>query len=116
MPGLIFRTVSSRPCGPTIPRENGSVVRYSGWSRAGGQGRAHKEVRTCSATSAGLQELADWLADGGCTHVAMESTGVYWKPVYNLLDGRFTVIVANAAAIKRMPGRKTDVADSEWIA
>jgi transposase len=79
-------------------------------------GRSHKEVQTFSATTDGLTELGDWLAEGGCTHVAMESTGVYWKPVYNLLEGRLTVIVANAAAIKRLPGKKTDVSDSEWIA
>ena len=72
----------------------------------GPEGRARKEVQTFSATTAGLQLLADWLTEAGCKHVAMESTGVYWKPVYNLLEGRFTVIVANATAIKRMPGRK----------
>jgi transposase len=60
--------------------------------------------------------LADWLQAAGCTHVAMESTGVYWRPVYNLLEGLFTLLVVNAQHIKAVPGRKTDVKDAEWIA
>lgn len=75
-----------------------------------------KTIRTFGTMTDELDALADWLAEAGCTHVAMESTGVYWKPVYNRLDGRFTVIVANAQHIKTMPGRKTDVKDCEWIA
>lgn len=75
-----------------------------------------KTVRTFGTMTDELDALADWLAEAGCTHVAMESTGVYWKPVYNRLDGRLTVIVANAQHIKTMPGRKTDVKDCEWIA
>src|SRR5688500_8419573 len=60
--------------------------------------------------------LADWLAVAGCTHVAMESTGVYWKPLYNLLEDQFTLLLVNAQHIKAVPGRKTDVRDCEWIA
>jgi transposase len=63
-----------------------------------------------------LLDLADWLAQVGCTHVAMESTGVYWKPIYNLLEGTFELLVVNAHHIKAVPGRKTDVRDAEWIA
>jgi transposase len=63
-----------------------------------------------------LLELSDWLAVAGCTHVAMESTGVYWKPIYNLLEGAFTPLLLNARHIKAVPGRKTDVKDCEWIA
>src|SRR5215210_2687796 len=63
-----------------------------------------------------LLALADWLITQGVTHVAMESTGEYWKPVYNLLEGSFTVLVVNAQHIKTVPGRKTDVKDAEWIA
>jgi transposase len=63
-----------------------------------------------------LLELLDWLAAMGCTHVAMESTGVYWKPIYNLLEGAFTPLLVNARHIKAVPGRKTDVKDCEWIA
>jgi transposase len=63
-----------------------------------------------------LLALSDWLAAEGMTHVAMESTGVYWKPVFNLLEGRFQVWLVNARHIKQVPGRKTDVKDSQWIA
>jgi transposase len=60
--------------------------------------------------------LGDWLAERGVTRVAMESTGVYWKPVWNLLEGRFDLLLANARHMKNVPGRKTDVADCQWIA
>lgn len=63
-----------------------------------------------------LLALKSWLQSEGCTHVAMESTGVYWVPVYNLLEGAFELIVGNATHIKNVPGRKTDVKDSEWLA
>ena len=63
-----------------------------------------------------LLALVDWLMAEGCTHVAMESTGVYWKPIYNLLDGPVEVLVVNAQHIKQVPGRKTDVNDAAWIA
>ena len=79
-------------------------------------GRTSREVRTYGTTTGELLALADWLAGAGCTHVAMESTGVYWQPAYTLLAGRFELLVVNAAHIKAVPGRKTDVADSEWIA
>ncbi len=64
----------------------------------------------------GLLALLDWLLDLGCTAVAMESTGVYWKPIVNLLEGHLTILVANAQHIKQVPGRKTDMADAAWIA
>jgi transposase len=82
----------------------------------GPDGRPCKEVRTFGTTTRELLRLLDWLAEGGVTHVAMESTGVYWKPVYNLLEGAFTLLLVNAAHIKQVPGRKTDVKDSEWLA
>ena len=63
-----------------------------------------------------LLALSDWLLEGRCTHVAMESTGDDWKPVYNLLEGAFALLVVNARHIKAVPGRKTDVKDAEWIA
>lgn len=75
-----------------------------------------REIRTFRATTPELLRLADWLAEGGVTHAAMESTGSYWKPVHNLLEDRFTLLVVNAAHIKAVPGRKTDVRDAEWIA
>jgi len=82
----------------------------------GADGRLHKEIRTFSTMSADLLALADWLTAHGCTHVALESTGVYWKPIYNLLDGLFEMLVVNAQHLKAVPGRKTDVRDAEWIA
>jgi len=80
------------------------------------QGIPHTERRKFSTMSADLEDLAQWLAAGHCTHVAMESTGVYWQPIYNILEGRFELFVVNAQAIKRMPGRKTDITDAEWLA
>ncbi|MBW1690463.1 MAG: IS110 family transposase [Deltaproteobacteria bacterium] len=78
--------------------------------------KVHKEVRTFGTTTHDLLLLHDWLGAHKVTHVAMESTGVYWKPVYNLLEEDFTILLVNAAHIKAVPGRKTDVKDCEWIA
>lgn len=74
------------------------------------------KIRTFSTMTADLFELADWLREVGVTHVAMESTGVYWKPVFNVLEGEFEVLWVNAKHIKFVPGRKTDVKDAQWIA
>jgi transposase len=82
----------------------------------GPDGTPLKETRTFETMTEDLAALADWLAASGVTHVAMESTGVYWKPVFNLLDGRFEVLVVNAEHIKALAGHKTDVADAEWLA
>ena len=79
-------------------------------------GQAHKEVRTFATTTAGLLTMADWLSSQQVTHVAMESTGVYWRPVFNILEGLFEVILVNAQHMKAVPGKKTDIKDSEWIA
>jgi transposase len=79
-------------------------------------GKVAEEVRTFSTMTADLLALADWLAERGVTHAAMESTGVYWKPVFNILGDRFAVILVNAEHIKQVPGRKTDVKDCQWIA
>jgi transposase len=73
-------------------------------------------IRTFSTMTADLLALADWLHAAGCTHVAMESTGVYWRPIYNILEGLFTLLVVNAQHMKAVPGRKTDVKDAAWIA
>jgi transposase len=75
-----------------------------------------KDIRTFRTMTADLLALADWLQEAGCTHVAMESTGVYWRPVYNLLEGQCELLVVNAQHIKAVPGRKTDVKDAAWIA
>jgi len=80
------------------------------------EGHVQKESRTFSTMTQDLLALLDWLHAAGCTHVAMESTGSYWRPVYNLLEGQFTLLVGNAYHMKTVPGRKTEVKDAEWIA
>jgi transposase len=84
--------------------------------RASADGTLETTVRSFGTTTAELLRLSDWLTVGGVTHVAMESTGVYWKPVFNVLDGSFTVWVLNAQHVKNVPGRKTDVNDAQWLA
>jgi len=79
-------------------------------------GKVQKQVRTFGTTTRELLSLREWLLSQGCSHVAMESTGVYWKPVYAILEGTFQIVVANARHVKKVPGRKTDVKDAEWIA
>jgi transposase len=75
-----------------------------------------KETRTFETTTASLMMLSDWLAENKCTHIAMEATGVYWKPVWHILaGGDFELILANAAHVKNVPGRKTDVSDADWL-
>src|SRR5437588_150408 len=78
--------------------------------------KVQKQVRTFDTTTRELLKVREWLLAEGCTHVAMESTGVYWKPVYAILEGALEIVVANAQHIKKVPGRKTDVKDAEWIA
>jgi transposase len=79
-------------------------------------GELRQEIRKFGTMTKDLLELLDWLQQAGCTHVAMESTGVYWKPIYNILEGHLEVVVVNAQHLKGVPGRKTDVLDSEWLA
>jgi transposase len=79
-------------------------------------GKVQKQIRTFGTTTRELLSLREWLLSEGCTHVAMESTGVYWKPIYAILEGAFEIVVANAQHVKKVPGRKTDVKDAEWIA
>jgi transposase len=85
--------------------------------RLASEGKIVTEVKTFAATTAGLLALADWLAENGVTQVAMEATGVYWKPVWQILsDGDFKLVLANAAHVKNVPGRKSDVSDAVWLA
>ncbi len=77
---------------------------------------ARRRVETFGTTTTALLALSDWLGEQGVTHVAMEATGVYWKPVWHVLDGSFELVLANAMHIKNVPGRKTDVNDATWIA
>src|SRR3954454_19861542 len=80
-------------------------------------GKVAREVRTFATTTAGLLELAEWLTENGCTHVAMEATGVYWRPVWHILaEGGSVLVLANAAHVRNVPGRKTDVSDAAWLA
>jgi transposase len=78
--------------------------------------KGRKEIRSFAPMTEGLLQLGDWLSSEGCTHVAIESTGVYWKPVFNLLEGTVEMILVNARHIKAVPGRKTDVRDCEGLA
>jgi transposase len=79
-------------------------------------GELGKETQTFGTMTADLLTLSDWVMAEGVTHVAMESTGEYWKPVFNILQANFEVWLVNAQHIKAVPGRKTDVNDAEWIA
>lgn len=76
----------------------------------------HREVRSFGSTTSELLALSDWLAEHGCTAVAMEATGVYWKPVWHVLEDEFELVLANPQHIRNVPGRKTDVNDATWIA
>ncbi len=103
------------PCCCGLDVHKASITACVLW--AGERGRARKEKRRFATFTRDLLDLADWLRACGVTHVAMEATGVYWKPVWNVLDGQFTeVLLVNAQHIKAVPGRKTDQKDSEWIA
>jgi transposase len=82
----------------------------------GSAGPLQSDTRSFGTTTAELLRLSDWLSEGGVTHVGMESTGVYWRPVFNLLESSFTVWVLNAQHVKNVPGRKTDVKDAHWLA
>src|SRR4051812_37852558 len=81
----------------------------------GDNGQVQAETSTFGTTTPDVLALGDWLRERQVTHIAMESTGVYWKPVYHLLEGNFELLVVNAHHVKALPGRKTDVKDAEWI-
>lgn len=85
-------------------------------ARVAGDGGAHQDVASFETTTRGLLRLTDWLSEHECTHVAMEATGVYWKPVWHVLEESFELVLANAMHIRNVPGRKTDVSDAMWIA
>ena len=104
--------VYERCCGLDVHKT--SVVACLLISRSAGE--PVRTVRTFGTMTGDLLDLADWLAAAGCTHVAMESTGVYWKPLWNLLEDGFELLLVNPRHIKAVPGRKTDVTDAEWIA
>jgi len=106
-----MEVVYKRCCGLDVHKE---IVVACLLIREGG--KVLKEIRTFFTMTVDLVVLRDWLKAHQVTHVAMESTGIYWRPVFNLLEEDFTVLLVNAAHIKTVPGRKTDVKDCEWIA
>jgi transposase len=106
-----MEVVYQRCCGLDVHQQSVVACRIA----PGPAGAPRKPVRTFGTMTADLLELADWLAVA-VTHVAMESTGVYWTPIWNLLEGSFELVLANARHSKAVPGRKPDVRDCEWIA
>src|ERR1044071_6208702 len=78
-------------------------------------GKAEKQMRQFGTTTPELQELVEWLRSFSVTHVAMESTGVYWRPIYEILEEAVTMVVVNAQHVHALPGRKTDAGDAEWL-
>jgi transposase len=112
MEGFLLEAILERCCGLDVHRDTVVACLLTGTLDE----RPQKEIRTFSTMSKGLHELLGWLQEAECTHVAMESTGVYWKPVYHVLEGSFELKLANAQRIKNVPGRKTDISDAEWLA
>lgn len=99
-------------CGLDV--HSASVQACVRWRTQGGG--INQEVRSFGTMTRDLLALADWMKAKAVTQVAMESTGVYWKPIYNILEGHFTVLLVNARHVKHVPGRKTDVKDCQWLA
>jgi transposase len=104
--------IISKGCGIDVHKKKIVVCLLTGEP----PGKPQATVRTFTTMTRDLLCCRDWLLSAGCTHAAMESTGVYWKPVFNILEDKVKVILANARNIKNVPGRKTDVKDCEWIA
>ena len=101
-----------RVCGLEVHKKSVVACRR----RLTSSGRIEKEVATFGTTTAEVLALLGWLQEWAVTHVAMESTGVYWQPVWTLLEGHVELLLVNARHLKTVPGRKTDVTDAEWIA
>jgi transposase len=104
--------IYERCCGLDIPKR--SVVACL--IVPGPEGTPQKEIRTFGAMTDDLLALADWLGGHAVTHVAMESTGVDWQPIYNVLEDQFTLLLVNARHVKAVPGRRTEVRDCAWLA
>jgi transposase len=107
-----MQVVYDRCCGLDVHKRTVVACRIVPESR----GQWRREIHTFGTMAQDLLALVDWLQEAGVTHVAMESTGVYWWPIYNLLEAQFTVLVVNARHLKAVPGRKPDIKDAEWIA
>jgi len=104
--------ILERCCGIDVHKESLTACLLSGSL----SGKPKVTIKTFSTMTNALLKLKDWLEQEGCTHIAIESTGVYWKPVFNILEDSLTVVLANARDIKNVPGHKTDVKDCQWIA
>jgi len=104
--------IIARCCGIDVHKQSLTACLLTGSL----EGKPEITIKTFSTMTSDLLKLKDWLEKEGCTHVAIESTGVYWKPVFNLLEESIEVILANARDVKNVPGRKTDVKDCQWIA
>src|SRR5215216_4338629 len=110
--GAAIDAIYERCCGLDIHKRTVvACIIVPGSSR-----QSRKDIRTFGTMTDDLLALSDWLSTEGVTHIAMESTGVFWKPLFNLLEDRFQLLLVNARDIKQVPGRKTDVKDCEWIA
>jgi transposase len=109
---MSLEVLHERCCGLDLHKRSVTACRIV----PGRDGQPVQEIRTFGTMTADLLALGDWLAAGGVTHVAMESTGVYWKPLWNLFEDRFTLLLVNAAHVKVVPGRKRDVGDAQWLA
>lgn len=107
-----METIIERCCGIDVHKKTLSACLLTGKADE----KPKQTIRSFSTMTHDLLACRDWLVSEGCTHVAMESTGVYWKPVFNILEDQMEVILANARNIKNVPGRKTDVGDCQWIA
>jgi transposase len=110
--GTVMQVVNPTCSGIDVHKKNVKVCLVT----RDGNGQRHEEVRTFATMTRQLLALRDWLQDHDCKVIAMESTGVYWKPLFNLFEGDFEVLLVNPAHIKQVPGRKTDVKDCQWIA
>jgi len=104
--------VYERCCGLDIHQKTIAACRIT----PGPDGTAQKEIKSFQTMTDDVLALGKWLSEGGVTHVAMESTGIYWQPIYNLLEDQFTLLLVNARHVKAVPGRKTDIRDCEWLA
>jgi len=105
--------VFTRCAGLDVPKKSITASRMLP-DPTGREAEGIMELRTCGTMTRDLLSLADWLTEANITHVAMESTGEYWKPVSNLLEDTFTVFLVTAAHVKNVPGRQTDKADARW--
>jgi len=109
-----MRVVHERCCGIDVHKETVvACVMLPDENKAGG---VKQETRTFGTMTGDLQALGEWLREQGVREVVMESTGVYWKPVYNLLEGAFEIMIVNPERVKALRGKKTDVGDAEWLA